>query len=275
MRLMSRTTRHSKKTLETITILNTTPEDWGFAGFTVRTETRDMMLPCKCSDCNGNGYTYDYYCKTEDYNTVAARDLRTYTIDEMWEEAGLPSTKEMGYTSYTRDENGEYQGDTRWNVLKNRNRSLARDNGFHNLGQYPCKTCANGKMMRNRRTGVYAPNSTGYVRKMVYDVKCNIHYAAWPQGTEFNSRYHGKDCEACAKNNLKSATYPVLAQRADGTHTGMWVGNTCVHKFGLKKFKTVDEQAKSWADKGSRGELVLDLYVRGYETTSAVHSEEE
>lgn len=270
---MSRT-KHSQKTLTTITEMQTSPEDWGVCDFTVRTETRDMMLPCKCADCHGKGYTYDYYCKTEDYNTVATRDLRTYTIDEMWEEAGLPSTKEMGHFSYTRDENGERQGDTRWNVLNNVNRSLARDNGFRNLSNWPCKTCANGKMMRNRN-GFTAPRSTGYVRRMFYDVKCNIHQAAWPQGTDHSSRYHGADCEACNKNNIKTGTYPVLAQRTDGTHTGMWVGNACIHKFGLKKFKTTDEQAKSWADKGSKGDLVVDLYVRGYEATSAVVTEEE
>jgi len=272
---MSRT-GHSAKTSETISQMGTEAEDWGVCDFTVRTETRDLMLPCKCGECRGNGYTYDYYTTEADY-TGPRTDMTVYSIDEMWEAAGLPSTKEMGFTGYTRDENGEYEGDTRWNVLKNRDRQLVGSIGFRSLGQWPCRNCANGRRQFNRRTGIYASNSTGYVRKMHYDVMCNVHYAAWPSATDFTSRYHGADCEACNKNNIKTGTYPVLAQRADGTHAGMWVGNACVHKFGFKKFKTTDDQAKSWYNQASnkRGDLIVDLYVRGYATTSAVHTTDD
>jgi len=128
-----------------------------------------------------------------------------------------------------------------------------------------CKDCANGQFRYNRYTGEHANNSTGYVSKMHYDVKVNLHIPVWPEGTTFPSRFDGCDCEACAKTIRKSSTFPVIAQRADGTHVGMFVGNACVTKFGFKKFKATDAQAKSWGKQNRNskmGEIVIDRYVR-------------
>ena len=127
-------------------------------------------------------------------------------------------------------------------------------------GAWPCKDCRNGATRFCRTYWMYITNPTGFVYEWTENVAVNAHYPAWPVGTDFSSRYDGCDCEACGKNNIKSGTYAVVAKRDDGTHTGLFVGNTCIHKFGLKKFTPVDKQAERHAEKGT--EVVLDIYYR-------------
>jgi hypothetical protein len=258
--------KHSKKTLTTITEIDTTPEQWGMTPTTVRAERRDMNLRVLCKCCYGSGVTYDLYAprtylsdpeniRTYYPNRVHEDDA-TLTIDEMYEASGQPDPVKYDGSEYPADEISS----ARWQEVKNGNRTLPREMGYFPLKGWPCKTCANGRHQYNRSIGIYANNSTGYVFEWTENVAVNAHYPAWPVGTEFTSRYDGHDCEACGKNHIKTGTYPVVAQRADGTHVGMFVGNTCVAKFGFKKFTPVDKQAERHAN--NRTEVVLDIHYR-------------
>lgn len=265
--------KHSTKTLTTITEIDTTPEQWGMTPTTVRAERRDMNLRVRCGDCCGDGVRYDLYAPREfltDPENIRSFYSRriigddwsinaVFTIDEMYEQAGQPNPTEYDGTEINY-ESAEELSSARWQEVKNRNRGLAKEMGFFPLRSFPCSTCANGRSQYCRDRAVTKRNSTGYVFEWTEDVAVNAHYPAWPVGTEFTSRYDGHDCEACGKNGIKTGTYPVVAQRADGTHVGMFVGNTCVAKFGFKKFTPVDKQAERHAD--NRTEVVLDIHYR-------------
>ena len=268
--------KHSKKTMTTITEIDTTPEQWGMTPTTVRAERHDMNLRVRCNDCGGEGVIRDLYVPRtflrdpdNDRSYVCCEIHEadaTITIDEMYETSGQPDPE-----THTRNEDGEWVktrihesasklSSARWQEVKNRNRGLAKELGYFSVGAWPCSTCANGQYKYNRYSGIRANRSTGYVVKWTEDVAVNAHYPAWPVGTDFTSRFNNHDCEACGKNGIKTGTYPVVAQRADGTHVGMFVGNTCVAKFGFKKFIPIDKQAERHAN--NRTEVVLDIHYR-------------
>ena len=274
--------KHSQKTLKTITALDTTPEDWGIAPYTVRKELRDMVLPCRCEGCDGRGHRYDYFVPLALEGTRTTQDRQKwignlFTIDEMYEAANYPNPKnDWGRECSSEEELSR----ARFNEINNRRRGLEREMGFFRVGLFPCQDCANGRTQHNRHQGIFAPRSTGRVFKMFYDVKCNVHYPAWPENTTFESKYDGCDCEACGKTIKKSATYAVLAKREDGTHTGLFVGNACVRKFGFKPFKTVDEQATRWtkdsflsAERKGKEERILNIYERSKKIHAGVDVE--
>ena len=82
------------------------------------------------------------------------------------------------------------------------------------------------------------------------DYPVNMNYPAWPAGIQFTSRFSmTHDCEICGKNGIKSGTFPVLAKTQSGEWVGMFVGNSCLKRMGMKQFKTIDQEAKKHANK--------------------------
>ena len=302
--------KHSSKTMTTITRMETTPEQWGVAPYTVRTELRDMHLKVSCSGCSQYGTRDTYYMLNEEY-TQRTELLCRYEEDGIMYNNYTTEQVQEAYAKYTYNEAEvlDYLGvDVEEMItaygrleIKNGQRTLAkakRDIAWeltHNTYRYhkgasavafrtlftkaslPCPDCANGQYKHNRYTWLTLPRSTGYVTKFFKDVKVNAHYPAWPQGTTFPSKYDGCDCEACGKTIRKSGTYAVVAKRDDGTSVGMFVGNACIKKFGFKAYKTVDAQAETWAKKvTSTGgataskDIVVDIYCRSKKTFEGV-----
>lgn len=298
--------------MTTITQMETTPEQWGVAPYTVRKLTQDMRLKTNCPTCSKYGQPYGgnnvnrYMLNDEHANrhTLLTRDEEggyntttvkvqeafnkyTYTEMEVCEYIGVDIESEISEWDMERVERGsvtleELISRTVWRIVhgdytKKYNTS-ANAVAFRTLFtrvSLPCPDCANGQLRSNRYTGLFLPNSTGYVKKLFKDVKVNAHYPAWPQGTTFPSKYDGCDCEACGKTIRKSGTYAVVAKRDDGTSVGMFVGNACIKKFGFKAFKTQDAQAESWAKKVSsrsskEEDMVIDVYYRSKKTFEGV-----
>lgn len=300
--------------------METTPEQWGVAPYTVRKLTQDMRLKTNCPTCSKYGQPYggnnvsrwmlnDEYTNRREllerdgeggYNFTtekvqAAFNKYTYTEMEVMEYLGIDVEEmitEYGWVEINRGQTTDYAKHRGQTPLEYAKQRIAWDlvhNSFrYNKGanavafrtiftavSLPCPDCANGQVRSNRYTGLYLPNSTGYVMKLFKDVKVNAHYPAWPQGTTFPSKYDGCDCEACGKTIRKSGTYAVVAKRDDGTSVGMFVGNACIKKFGFKAFKTQDAQAESWAKKvASRSskeeDMVIDVYYRSKKTFEGV-----
>lgn len=304
------TSKHSKKTMTTITQMETTPEQWGVAPYTVRKEQKDMMLKTNCPTCSkyGQGYggnNVSRYMLNDEYTNrhkllegdsvsgfnwttekvQAAFNKYTYTEMEVCEYLGIDVEAEIDEWDMRKVEQGKrtLEGLIRsaaWELVHNTFRynkganAVAFRTLFTNVS-LPCPDCANGQVKDNQYTRLYLPRSTGYVMKLFKDVKVNAHYPAWPQGTTFPSKYDGCDCEACGKTIRKSGTYAVVAKRDDGTSVGMFVGNACIKKFGFKAFKTQDAQAESWAKKVSsrsskEEDMVIDVYYRSKKTFEGV-----
>jgi len=304
------TSKHSKKTMTTITQMETTPEQWGVAPYTVRKLRMDMKLKTNCPTCSkyGQGYggnNVSRYMLNDEYairgellerdgeggynftteKVQAAFNKYTYTEEEVLDYLGVDVEEmitEYGWVEINRGQTtlAKAKKDIAWQLIHNtfRYNKGANAVAFRTVFtavSLPCPDCANGQVRSNRYTGLYLPNSTGYVMKLFKDVKVNAHYPAWPQGTTFPSKYDGCDCEACGKTIRKSGTYAVVAKRDDGTSVGMFVGNACIKKFGFKAFKTQDAQAESWAKKVSsrsskEEDMVIDVYYRSKKTFEGV-----
>lgn len=297
------TSKHSKKTMTTITQMETTPEQWGVAPYTVRKIRMDMRLKTNCPSCKyGSPSRYmlnDEYADrhrllekddegNRNYTTKKVQEaFAKYTYNEMevCEYLGIDVEAEIDEWDMRKVEQGKrtLEGLIRsaaWELVHNtfRYNKGANAVAFRTLftkAKLPCPDCANGQYRHNRYTWLTLPNSTGYVRKLFKDVKVNAHYPAWPQGTTFPSKYNGCDCEACGKTIRKSGTYAVVAKRDDGTSVGMFVGNACIKKFGFKAFKTIDAQAETWAKKVSsrsskEEDMVMDVYFRSKKTFEGV-----
>jgi len=290
--------------------METTPEQWGVAPYTVRKLRMDMKLKTNCPTCSkyGQGYggnNVSRYMLNDEYairgellerdgeggynftteKVQAAFNKYTYTEEEVLDYLGVDVEEmitEYGWVEINRGQTtlAKAKKDIAWQLIHNtfRYNKGANAVAFRTVFtavSLPCPDCANGQVRSNRYTGLYLPNSTGYVMKLFKDVKVNAHYPAWPQGTTFPSKYDGCDCEACGKTIRKSGTYAVVAKRDDGTSVGMFVGNACIKKFGFKAFKTQDAQAESWAKKVSsrsskEEDMVIDVYYRSKKTFEGV-----
>ena len=296
--------------MTTITQMETTPEQWGVAPYTVRKLTQDMRLKTNCPTCSKYGQPYggnnvsrwmlnDEYVNRREllerdgeggYNTTTVKvqeafNKYTYTEMEVCEYLGIDVEAEISEYGWVEINRGQATlegareriayGLVRNTFRYNKGANAVAFRTLFTAVSLPCPDCANGQVRSNRYTGLFLPNSTGYVMKLFKDVKVNAHYPAWPQGTTFPSKYDGCDCEACGKTIRKSGTYAVVAKRDDGTSVGMFVGNACIKKFGFKAFKTQDAQAESWAKKVSsrsakEEDMVIDVYYRSKKTFEGV-----
>lgn len=296
---------HSAKTMRTITEMNTNPEDWGICPTTVRAETRDMHLPTTCPGCRGQKYRYDYLVNNLPWETRPAQYLKTVPeLCEMFPEVEAQfqlwldeprysfspesgTVREYGLNSDKRrwEDLDCAEGRVKWfrergTETNTTAKEILSDNNWANgrgYGGHPCQDCI----------GVRG-KPTGKVMVWTENVKCNVHYPAWPEGTKFDGRYGMGGCtrcDACAKSGIKTGTIPVLAKGHDGNYHGLFVGNACVKKFGLTQFKTVDQQATKHVRDFSKknyskdtGEylrdIVVELYAHTYNTLDGVDVEE-
>ena len=260
---------HSPKTLQTIELMGTSPADWGIVNYTVRAEVRNLSLPVQCPSCYGKGIAYSQF--TDGEETLVAHVLYARYDEQV--KADYPHIMD-----YSRRD-AFFQGE--W-VNGSRSEPLMHQYGWVKVhmpkwGGMACPQCP---LSRNGRKG------TGIVFESFTDVPVNAHYPAWPAGTQFTSRFPrgAGGCEACGKCGIKSGEYAVAAQRADGVWVGMFVGNACLQKFGFKKFKTIDEDAKQWnLSEGTNGlfkpsnkknanplvERVFNFYYRSREAVGA------
>tara|TARA_R110000823_G_scaffold81169_9_gene184554 strand:- start:190 stop:1083 length:894 start_codon:yes stop_codon:yes gene_type:complete len=284
---------HSKKTLTTITLMETTPEQWGQVPYTVRKEQRDLMLKTTCPDCGpysssttryiliGDDSFKGYYFEQKEYQE--AFDT-TFSALQVAEYLNVELTLDSWNLKYAKTEEDllKLREESAWDLINNRFRrsinpspdAIKFRETFRAM-DLPCPTCANGQIKHLRQWNITCPRPTGYVTRLHKDVKINAHYPAWPQGTTFPSKYDGCDCEACGKTIRKSGTYGVVAKRDDGTSVGMFVGNACIKKFGFKAYKTMDAQAESWAKKvssrsSSVDDIVIDFYYRSKQSFEGV-----
>jgi len=288
---------HSPKTLQTITLMGTKPADWGIVPFTVREETRDMLLPVQCGECHGRGVIYDPLMNVD--GEMRAR----HAVFEMLEHqvrADYPhlSDYQVKDAFFKGEFHSEGDDSSKWF----RDEPLFTVYGWSKVnggrrGRYGSSRCPICPQKRSRRG---FNMGTGIVMQFFENVPVNAHYPSWPAGTQFTSRFPrgAGGCEACGKCGIKSGEFPVGAINEDGQFVGMFVGNACLKKFGFKQFKSVDEQAKSWDIRKARGDeskwvtkgegrkdkdlifgkRVIDLYIRSRKdlgALDAVTSEQE
>lgn len=278
------------KTLETITIMGTMPDDWGIVPFTVREEVRDMILPTQCSECRGNGVIYNPLRKVIDGSLRASGSVFAMLEKQVREDYPHLSDYQVRDAFFKGEYHTEGDDSSKWY----RSEPLMTVYGWVNhvergSQRFPCPCCPT-KQGRSRYGGPRA--GTGIIHEKFENVPVNAHYPSWPEGTEFTSRFprgHG-GCEACGKTHIKTGEFPVAAQRQDGTWVGMFVGNSCLQKFGFKRFKSVDQQATKWdlrkahddktkwVSKSLKGESgstqpmakrVIDIYLRSRKNLGA------
>lgn len=296
---------HSAKTMKTITMMNTSPEDWGICPTTVRAERRDMHLPTVCPGCRGKKTRYNYLVNNSPWETRPRDYLKTISeLCEMFPDVEAQFQLWLDEPRYSfSPESGtvrEYglNGDkSRWEDMDCANgrakwfnarnsetakvaKEILSDNNWakgRGYGGHECQDCIGSR-----------GKATGKVMVWTENVKCNVHYPAWPSDTKFDSRF-GKGggcyrCDACAKGGIKTGLIPVVAKGHDGHHHGLFVGNACVKKFGLTQFKTVDQQAtkhvrdlsknKYCKDTGAYlRDIVVELYAHTYKTLDGVDVE--
>jgi len=242
---MSNQPNLSAKGQTTIDLLDTTAEQWGMTPYAAPTqEMRRVRVAVKCKHCSGHGLHYGGSF-TDESGVVADKAYFYYANKEQYEADHDYTT----YDSFCRTHFADY--------------GITHAEGAY--GRSPkCQTCS---------VSTRGYKGRGYTVE-VQDVLCNIHRPAWPAETTFNSRYNGHDCELCGKNHIKSGTYAVIAQRADGSHEGMFVGNACVKKLGFKAFKTVEQVSVKNMESRQSNDGKLDLYERTYRTHEDLTVEE-
>lgn len=61
--------------------------------------------------------------------------------------------------------------------------------------------------------------------------KMMVGVVKWPEGTQFRSRWCGRNCGLCGKRIKYSNLLPLMNTANDGATVGMWVGCDCARKF--------------------------------------------
>lgn len=199
---------HSKKALETLTIMGTKPDQWQLTPIEWVEEERDVSGLVTCPSCDG----HKFIVRDASGEIVPRpKQNRTPIKDEDYTaEAYVARNYMAGNPVYDYDQIARKQ---------------AYATGGQNAGMYGnCPTCT------KRQRGWLVPSGTvkGTVR-----AKVMVGYPKFPPRTVFDSRYghNGSACGLCNKFIMKSWRVPVHGVDSLGISHGMWVGEDCATKF--------------------------------------------
>lgn len=190
-------TKHSNKALQTLTLMNTTPEQWKHVD--ILFERRTMKVPGKvtCPTCDG---------------------LRWVQLDSEGQVVPPPA-KDTGVSSY--HARSEYA-----RAAEAVDAADRRATGASWLRHGNCPTCR----VTSPRSRDYGRSTGSVVGPVEQEVLLAI--PLWPAGTAFDSRFRsGCSCQLCGKTVTKSRLVPVVGVDNAGAPHGMWVGSDCAKRF--------------------------------------------
>lgn len=216
---------HSDKGLETLTLMNTTPEQWALTPIKWVAEQRLVLVERVCPTCDGLRGILKVDGEILPVPPQAAYPQYVeYDETDKEAEARVCAAWEVGHENYrlAREWREAYEAEVK---------ATGACKNFSSNGN--CPTCLKTKGWCRGKALVLAEQTV------------MVGYPQWLPGARFDSRFGANDkgwycCGLCNKTIKKSHLVPVQAPGAPEKAHAMWVGEDCAKKIfrlSLKKKK--------------------------------------